>query len=100
MINYSTTEQKIGTWTDGSDVYQRVVTSSSSGSMQSWYTCYTDESIKEIIDCRAFSSQDGVNSPKFLFYPQARVNGNDVQFWCYTAHVMAGDLIILTYTKK
>ena len=100
MVNYSTTEQKVGTWIDGSDVYQRVVASSSNGGTNRWCTCYTDASINEIIDCRAFSSQDGSSSPIFLFYPQARVRGNDVQFWHPSAYVMIGDLIIITYTKK
>lgn len=100
MVNYSTTEQKVGTWIDGSDVYQRVVSSSSNGGSNRWYTCYTDSAIKEIIDCRAFSSQDGINNPIFLFYPQARVSGNNLQLWHSSAYVKAGDLIIITYTKN
>lgn len=60
-VDYSTTERKVGTWIDGSDVYEVVVTNLNLPVTNSWSADFLNELlISDIISCDFYDSSNGI----------------------------------------
>lgn len=83
---YSTTEQKIGTWIDRSDLYEKTIdTGSFSAQSGTGHTLATDASISKLVEATGYIIESGViyiipevsirikmdSSHNIIFYPES-----------------------------
>jgi len=96
---YSTNEQIVGKWIDGSDVYEKVITTPAQISITtSWSTIYSDSDIadaNQIIDVKLLSTGGVYGGISY------KVDSGNLQAATITSSLsfLAGTLLIVRYTK-
>lgn len=64
-LNYSTTEQKIGTWIDGKPIYRRVVTTTTGDTSGQWKVITSDTHVNKLINISGYMLADTIRALPF-----------------------------------
>ena len=101
-VNYSTTEHKVGTWIDGSDVYEKTISISNvSLSSGSYETVDTITGLDTIISCNGYVVEGNLKYTLNDITLRVIQDGTSVKFYSPsgTTWTISSGAIIIRYTK-
>lgn len=100
QYNYSTEEQRIGTWIDGKPLYQRVVSFDDKPAVPNWAPLFDDTYYDQLVECKEII-KTGNNS--YSYYSNStsepRYGILEHKLCYYRASALSGRKLIIQYTK-